>query len=154
MFETTISAIAAVIGIAISVFAGITFSDKYFNRYVDLIKQSIKTIDEATRLIAALMRRVKNDASMKRPPPNIVLAPGSHAVVILRLLFSKKAMDKVFMQVVADMRAEHAEALHAGQLRLAKWISIRGHVGLFFAALAYIGASFGKKVLMIWKLIV
>lgn len=79
--------------------------------------------------------------------------PGLRADRILRFVFSKKAHESIFSQIIADMREEHAEALFANESKKAWWIVVRGHIGLILAIIAYLGATVLKKISGVWTLL-
>lgn len=83
----------------------------------------------------------------------VVTPPGSLSVRALRFLFSKKAFEAVFAQVIADMREEFFEALDLGHRKKARWIVVRDHIGLALTVGLYLAATIGKKVRGIWTLI-
>ncbi len=83
----------------------------------------------------------------------IASAPGSRSMKVLKFLFSKKAFENVFAQSIVDMRDEHAEALVDEQVWKARWIVVRGHVGLWLAVVTYLASTVVKKVVDVWKLI-
>jgi hypothetical protein len=78
--------------------------------------------------------------------------PASTINSIVRLLYSKRTYERIFMQLVIDLREEHAEALYQGRTRLAKWIAMRGNVAMILTMAAHAFASCGKAVVKIWKL--
>lgn len=66
--------------------------------------------------------------------PGIRPPPGHLLLVITEFLFSTKTNEQVFKAAVSDMRVEHADALAAGRVRKARWIHVRGVVGVLMAA--------------------
>ena len=67
--------------------------------------------------------------------------PGSRARGILDFVFNDKTNERIFNQIIADMRAEHAEAIARGHLRKARWIEIRGHVCLILTAVQHVAGQ-------------
>lgn len=108
-------------------------------------------LSEALGISVAKMAVLSSYLVSKRP--TIVMPPGTGAMTILGFFFSKKAMNSVFVQLIADMRQEHAEALQAGRISRARWVVLREHLNLVVTACAYVAATFGKTVLSIWKVI-
>ncbi|MEL7690484.1 hypothetical protein [Citromicrobium bathyomarinum] len=78
--------------------------------------------------------------------------PGSISESILRFVFPKKAFREVFAQAIADMRDEYIDALALHRKWHARWINVRGHLGLALTVAAYLATTVGKKVVQIWKL--
>lgn len=56
----------------------------------------------------------------------IAMPPGRHMVFIAQILFSPKTYDRVFAELINDIRLEHFEALRAGHTKRARWIAVRG----------------------------
>lgn len=83
--------------------------------------------------------------------PKVHLPPGHRSGKVLRFLFPKKAFERIFAQVITDMREEHAEALEEGSDIKATWITVRGNVDLWLTSLFYIFSTFGKKLQGVWK---
>lgn len=84
-------------------------------------------------------RRLK----LARPPGTILFA-------IVKFWFSKKAVEKVFQDVVAEMREEYFEAITAGEKWKSRWIVVRGNAALMLSAIAYVAVTVGKKIKGIW----
>jgi hypothetical protein len=61
--------------------------------------------------------------------------PGFSLERFLRFLVSKKSYERVYGQIIADMREEYFEALHAGEKRKARWIVVRAYVSVLTALL-------------------
>ncbi len=88
----------------------------------------------------------------KTQPRSIVLPAGSSALAVLRVVFGRRATERIFAQVVADMRDEWLEAEAAGRPLLSRWIAVRGHVALLAAVVAFVGVWVTKLVSTIWRL--
>lgn len=97
--------------------------------------------------------KYRNSKDIKPKKSKIYLPPGSSVRSVLEFIFSKKAFDGVFAQVIVDMREEHAEALAVGELRKARWIVVRGHLGIGLTVMSYLGATLGKRLAGIWQMI-
>ena len=88
-----------------------------------------------------------------QPEVRVHFAPGTRASRILSFIFSRKAFNEVFAQAIADMREEYADALSSNKVQQSRWIVFRDHLGLALVVAAYVGATVGKRILGIWKLI-
>ena len=60
----------------------------------------------------------------------IAPAPGSLVLKIAEFVCTKKVYDRVFFQVVDDMRREYFEALFSSRKEKARWVVIRGYLAL------------------------
>lgn len=80
-----------------------------------------------------------------RPPASLMNS-------IARFLYSKKTYERIFMQVVIDLREEHAEALQAKRPWHARWIAARGNLIMAGTMATHAFTSCGKAVVRIWKL--
>ena len=79
-------------------------------------------------------------------------APAEWIVSILRLVFSRRAFDSIFSQVVIDGREEYFDALEKGQSRLAQWRLVQIYLILVFTAFTWTGVSVFQKVSRLWRL--
>ncbi len=80
--------------------------------------------------------------------------PGSRILSVVRWLpVSQKAIDRVFVPVVADFQREYIEALHAGKNRLAVAIRVRYYLILAITFWTFIGAAAVKRAVEVWRLI-
>ncbi len=84
--------------------------------------------------------------------PKIHIAPGTNINKILKFIYSKKSYDRIFMQVIADMREEHAEALSNNNNIKAYWIVFREHGSILMTIGAHGGVSIVKKIVNLWKM--
>lgn len=84
-------------------------------------------------------------ARIHRPPASLINS-------IARFLYSKKTYERIFMQLVVDVREEHAEALLAKRRWHARWIATRGNLMMVMTMGAHAFTSCGKAVVRIWKL--
>lgn len=78
--------------------------------------------------------------------------PASFINSIARFLYSKKTYERIFMQVIIDLREEHAEALQAKRRWHARWIAARGNLSMAGTMGTHAFTSCGKAVVRIWKL--
>ncbi|WP_256754205.1 hypothetical protein [Mesorhizobium sp. Mes31] len=78
-------------------------------------------------------------------------APGGWLVTMLQLLFTKRAFDHIFSQVVNDGREEYWEALSSGHKWLANWRQVQLYLSLGIAIVSWIGVSALKNAIKMWK---
>lgn len=82
----------------------------------------------------------------------IAYPPGHHSLRFLQFLFSQHTYDRLFVQIAADEREEHAAALSNGHKSKARWIELRIHLLLVWAAILWMAVAVGKQIWSIWKL--
>ena len=75
-------------------------------------------------------RPIDADA-IKRPP-------GHLGAELLRTIFPKKTYDRVFSQILEDMREEYFAALEEGRPRLAQWRHFQFYVSSIYAAIIWL----------------
>lgn len=78
--------------------------------------------------------------------------PASAMNSVARFIYSKRTYERIFMQLVLDLREEHAEALLANRPKLARWIAIRGNAIMAMTMATHAFTSCGKAVVKIWRL--
>lgn len=83
--------------------------------------------------------------------PTIHKPAGSRFLAAMTVVCSKKTVEQVFAQAVADMREEHIEAVAAGHEWLARWVIVRGHFWLIVAFALYAWTRVGKVIVALWK---
>lgn len=76
----------------------------------------------------------------------VALPPGTNLLNIAKFVYSKKTIERLFNQIVVDMREEHLEALARGEIRHARWIHLRGTVAFLTTVVIHSGASVAVKV--------
>ncbi|RWL81897.1 MAG: hypothetical protein EOR67_28610 [Mesorhizobium sp.] len=81
----------------------------------------------------------------------IAHAPGGRVIPVLRFLFTKRAFDHIFAQVVVDGREEYWEALSQGNKWLARWRRVQLYLSLGIAIVSWIGVSALKNAIKMWK---
>ncbi|PBC22144.1 MULTISPECIES: hypothetical protein [unclassified Mesorhizobium] len=96
-------------------------------------------------IIAAALRMAASKGSF------IAHAPGGRLIAVLRFLFTKRAFDNIFSQVVMDGREEYWEALTRGDRWLARWRRVQLYLSLAIAAGTWIGVSTLKRAIKMWK---
>jgi len=80
-------------------------------------------------------------------------SPASSLVACLRFLFSKRAFDRIFSQVINDGREEYFDALSERRHMLARYRLGQLYVSVVVAACAWIGVSTLKKVVQMWRIV-
>ncbi len=78
--------------------------------------------------------------------------PASAINSVARFIYSKRTYERIFMQLVLDLREEHAEALQAKHRTLARWIAMRGNVIMVMTMATHAFTSCGRAAVKIWKL--
>lgn len=71
---------------------------------------------------------------------------------VARFIYSKRTYERIFMQLVLDLREEHAEALQAKCPKHAWWIAMRGNIIMLITMATHAFTSCGKTVVKLWKL--
>jgi hypothetical protein len=77
--------------------------------------------------------------------------PATGLVTMLGAIYSQRTFDRVFGQIITDMRIEYFDALQAGQLGLARWRHIQLYLTLVMTTGALVGAKFGRLIEKVWK---
>lgn len=91
-------------------------------------------------------------SSMKAPRASVIArAPGGLLVTLLQFLFTKRAFDHIFSQVVNDGREEYWEALSKGDKWLARWRRVQLYLSLGIAIASWISVSAIKNFIKMWK---
>lgn len=75
------------------------------------------------------------------PPPGIISPPGYKLLQVLKAVFPKRFYKGVLEQTVFDMQEEYNECLAEGDLKLAKWVRVRGYLSVGLAIFTAIPAS-------------
>lgn len=91
-------------------------------------------------------------ASVGKSGTSIRLPPGHRCVSVLKFLYSKKTFERVFEQILVDMREEHLEALSKEHAWHARWIHTRGLLSLLTTMIFHAFTTSGRTVAKIWKL--
>ena len=88
-----------------------------------------------------------------RSSGKIVRPPGTRVSAIVRWLpLSKATRERIFGQIIADMRDEYVEALAADRTTECRLILARGYLSLAIALFTSVGVAIVKGVIHIWKL--
>ena len=64
--------------------------------------------------------------AQKKTGPRLILPPGARLRNMLHVIYPPKIAERVFDQIIADMRLEWEEAMAHNQKWLARWIQVRG----------------------------
>ena len=79
--------------------------------------------------------------------------PGQRALSQAEFLYSKKTYQEVFVQLIIDVREEHAEALVQGRQWRARWIRTRGLGAYGCAVFHHGGGTVLKLALQVWGVV-
>jgi hypothetical protein len=69
--------------------------------------------------------------------PKVHKPPASSLLRLAEFVYARKTYERVFAQLVYDMREEFNEALAAGRIAKARWIQLRGYLAFWSAVSAY-----------------
>ena len=69
--------------------------------------------------------------------PRLILPPGAGLRDMLHVIYPPKTAERVFDQIIADMRLEWAEAMLHDQKWLAHWVRVRGLLTVLLTVLAH-----------------
>ncbi|MER8405118.1 hypothetical protein [Mesorhizobium sp. M0185] len=78
-------------------------------------------------------------------------APAERLVGLLRAVFSRRAFEAIFSQIVIDGREEYFEALSMGRTHLARWRLTQIYLIVIFTALTWTSVSITQKAIQIWR---
>jgi hypothetical protein len=118
-----------------------------------LAERNFMTHAEKQRINAEIQRQARDAERLVHQAVRIQHPPGFWLDRFLHLLFSKKSYERVYSQMIIDMREEYFEALSLGRLRTAQWTVIRCYcavlwawttqipIGLFAAAIKKLSGS-------------
>ena len=87
-------------------------------------------------LMASLAKKEKNE-------PSLILPPGANLRAALHFIYPPKTAERVFDQIIADMRVEWIEATKKDQQWLARWIQVRGVLTVFLTVAAHAVTTLG-----------
>lgn len=94
-------------------------------------------------IIMRFLYRLKAIVANRR---TVSLPPGTNLLNIAKFVYSKKTLERLFNQIVFDMREEHLEALAAGDIWHARWIHLRGNVAFLTTVVMHSGVSVAVKL--------
>jgi len=77
--------------------------------------------------------------------------PGASAYALLGVFVSRRNLERVFGQTVADMRQDCIEAIAAKKPWRYRAAWFRGHLSIAFTVFAFLSASMVKRFVEIWK---
>ena len=72
--------------------------------------------------------------------------PGHRLALIYRFLFTPRVCERVFDQILHDMREEYCESLSAGRDQHARWVWIRGVGAVWLGMLMAVWAGVASQV--------
>ncbi len=76
---------------------------------------------------------------VRRPrPAELSRPPGIGSAKLLRTIFGDRAADEVFDPHIADVQFEYFDALQKGSKWQARFVLVRGHIGVVAAVLRYL----------------
>lgn len=76
--------------------------------------------------------------------PRLILPPGARIRDVLHVIYSPKTAERVFDQIIADMRLEWQEAMIHDQQWLARWVRIRGVLTVLITMVSHAVKSLGS----------
>lgn len=125
-----------------------THSSRYvslnFDRMVELLQLRDRVQAELEERRATLERET---VSVARSTTRLTKPFGIRSLRVLRVIFSKKSIERVFAPIVADTQHEHFEALAAEESRLHRFcILARGYLSLLLAAVPHAFWHFLQKI--------
>ena len=74
---------------------------------------------------------------LEKNGPRLILPPGARLRNMLHVIYPPKIAERVFDQIIADMRLEWAEAMLHDQKWLAYWVRVRGLLTVLLTVLAH-----------------
>ena len=74
---------------------------------------------------------------LEKTGPRLILPPGARLRNMLHVIYPPKIAERVFDQIIADMRLEWAEAMLHDQKWLAYWVRVRGLLTVLLTVLAH-----------------
>ena len=74
---------------------------------------------------------------LEKNGPRLNLPPGARLRNMLHVIYPPKIAERVFDQIIADMRLEWAEAMLHDQKWLAHWVRVRGLLTVLLTVLAH-----------------
>jgi hypothetical protein len=86
-----------------------------------------------------------------RPRTRIERPPGHNIARFAEFVFSKKANEEIFRQMIADMRIEHCEALKEGRAWKAWFGKLRDQICILEAVITYLLSGTVKRIVKVIK---
>jgi len=105
----------------------------------------------AGEYVAKLISKILGDHRSVRV--RIRRAPGAALISVALWLIPKKDVERILGQAIADMREEYFEALAEGRRWKARWIRVRGMLGICLAVVQRMWHRIGKFLLGFTKLV-
>lgn len=78
-------------------------------------------------------------------------APGIRVMRLIRFVYSKKSISRIFEPIHADFIEEYLEALNAGEKWKSRWIRVRYYWAFLSASGLLSVVSIAKKVVKFWQ---
>ena len=78
---------------------------------------------------------------LEKTGPRLILPPGARLRNMLHVIYPPKIAERVFDQIIADMRLEWEEAMAHNQKWLARWIQVRGVLTVVLTAAVHAVAT-------------
>lgn len=96
-----------------------------------------------------LVRAVAREREMARKNKEkngsrLILSPGAGLRDMLHFIYPPKTAERVFDQIIADMRVEWQAAIINDQKWLARWVRVRGVLTVFLTAAVHVVATLGS----------
>ena len=84
--------------------------------------------------------------------PPLYRAPGSRVNLILQFLLPRKTYERIFAQIVADMREEYFQALNENDAPLAKWRLCQIYITVVVTLFTWFATSVWKRAVDLYKM--
>lgn len=108
------------------------YAKRLRNYYVHNLKQPLDPSEillvDFDQQVSAAHRRFQSKRT-----PKITNPPGARISGWLDVLVGRKNFERIFQEMIADMRDEYFQALSAGRRRLAWWIRVRFYLSVGWA---------------------
>jgi hypothetical protein len=78
--------------------------------------------------------------------------PATGLVTFLQFVFTKRAFESVFLNVVGDMREEYFEALNQGHHGRARWFHFLLYPTILLTIFVWLTSQVAKKAVEVWRL--
>ena len=78
---------------------------------------------------------------LEKTGPRLILPPGARLRNVIHVIYPPKIAERVFDQIIADMRLEWEEAMLHDQKWLARWIQLRGVLTVVLTAAVHAVAT-------------
>lgn len=82
----------------------------------------------------------------------ITTPPGSKIISVIKFIYSRKTIERIFTPILSDWLEEYFKALHEKAHWKARWINMRYRLTFLGTMLAHAVSTVGRKVRNIWQL--